>query len=231
MTNKTVAIILTSCANMGDGSTPTGFHYEEMTTPFWIFKDAGCDVILCSIKGGHPSHDPNSLKNVLAENPDSVKRFIESSDAVEALRQTKSISEIQINDIDAVYLAGGHGAMWDFPENPDLSVLLSQAYQQNKPVAAICHGVAGLIGAKDEVGNPIITGKRINSFTNEEEKQVNQQDAVPFLLETALSELGAKFCSNNNFEAHLEVDGCLITGQNPASAEGVAKEVTSKLGM
>lgn len=230
--SNTILIVMTSHGQLGDTGKATGFHYEEMTTPYYVFKDAGFDVLLASIAGGQPPHDPSSLKGTPSENPESVQRFLKDDLALNALKHSRSLNEIDdetLTSFAGIYLPGGHGTMWDLRNNPYLEPVVSTLYQLGKPVAAICHGVAGFIGATDADGNPMVKGKRINSFTNAEECSVELDGVVPYLLETELRELGCEFECSDNFEAHLAIDGNLITGQNPASAEGVAKAVVKYL--
>lgn len=229
MSNRNILIILTSHGQLGDTGKRTGFHYEELTTPYRRFTEAGYKTTLASIKGGEPPHDPGSLKEDVDENPDSVAWFLGNDVAQQALKNTKAVKDVEADAYDAIYLPGGHGTMWDFPEDDDLSALISQFYQSGKPVAAICHGIAGFIGAKDKSGQPMVAGKQVNCFTNDEEKEVGLDETVPFLLESSMRGLGAKFTCSGLFEEHVAKDGNLITGQNPASAEGVATAVVEYL--
>lgn len=229
MKKGNILIVLTSHDRLGKTDNQTGFHYEELTTPYQHFIEADYGVTLASIKGGKPPHDPNSLKDDIDKNPASVIWFIANEEAKEALQQTTPVSQLQAGDFDAVYLPGGHGTMWDFPKNADLNALVSDFYQKGKPVAAVCHGIAGFIGAEDKMGQPIVKSKHLNCFTNAEEKDVGMDDTVPFLLETAMRELGAKFECSDKFQKHVVRDKNLITGQNPASAKGVAEAVLDSL--
>lgn len=229
MSKGRILIVLTSHDRLGETEKPTGFHYEEMTTPYKLFTEAGYEVELASIEGGDPPHDPGSLKEEMDKNPPSVCWFLGQDEAKEKLRNTRPVKELTADDYDAVYLPGGHGTMWDFPGNTALHELIGEMYRDGKPVAAVCHGIAGFIGAEDKMSQPIVKGKRVNCFTNAEEQEVGLDDTVPFLLETAMRELGAEFESSGIFQKHVTVDENLITGQNPASAEGVANAVIERL--
>lgn len=118
-----------------------------------------------------------------------------------------------------VFLTGGHGAMWDFPENAELGQILLQATSQNKVIGAVCHGVAGLLSADVFVA---LDGKTVAGFSNEEEEAVGLTDVVPFLLETKLGDVGFSYSSGGLFAPHVETDGRLVTGQNPVSSQGTA---------
>ncbi|WP_319423736.1 type 1 glutamine amidotransferase domain-containing protein [Pleurocapsa sp. FMAR1] len=159
----------------------------------------------------------------------AVDRFLQDKSAVAATDNTQAIEDIDFNQYDAVFLPGGHGTMWDLPKSKPLANIISQAYAQDKVVAAVCHGVAGLVGATKPDGSPLVNGLQINSFTNAEEDAVGLSDAVPFMLETKLRELGGNFQSADNFEPFAIKSGNLITGQNPASSELVANKLLETL--
>jgi putative intracellular protease/amidase len=218
-------IVLTSHNTLGDTGRPTGFHWEELATPYWTFRDAGFDVDLASIAGGPVPHDPGSLKADMAANTPSVARFVDDSEAMAALKNARAVSEVDAAHYDGVFLPGGHGTMWDFPTSTALSDLVGTLFDADKVIAAVCHGPAGLVAATRADGRPIVEGRRVNSFTNAEEAAINLTDEMPFLLETRLRERGALFEGSANFQAHAVQDGNLITGQNPASAAAVAQHV------
>ena len=223
--NERILIITTSNATLGETGRGTGFHYSEMTTPYWRFIDAGYQVDIASPKGGAAPHDPNSLPEDESEREDSVKRFLADDAAMHKIENTLKLEDVDGGDYVAIYLPGGHGTMWDLPENPSLTTLLAQAYDAGKPVAAVCHGPAGFVGVERSDGQPLVAGKRVNSFTDAEETQAGLTDVVPFLLESRLRELGGEFEGAANFEEKVVRDGNLITGQNPASAAGLAEAV------
>lgn len=229
MKKGNVLIVLTSHGELGDTGKATGFHYEEMTTPYLRLREAGYHVSLASIAGGKPPHDPGSLKESPEENPDSVVSFLKDETALHQLNNTPRVDDMNAAMFDGIYLPGGHGTMWDFPSSPALARLVSECYRDGKPVAAVCHGIAGLLEATTPLGQPIIADKRINCFTNAEEEKLGLEAAVPFLLETAVRELGGKFECAEPFEGHVAVDGNLITGQNPASLDELSQELIGQL--
>lgn len=218
-------IVLTSHATLGDTGRPTGFHWEELATPYWIFRDAGFEVELASIAGGPVPHDPSSLKAEVEANKPSVVRFVQDATAMAALRDARAVSEAEAARYDGVFLPGGHGTMWDLPNNAALASLIGRLFDDGRAVSAVCHGPAGLVGAKRADGQPIVQGRRVNSFTDAEEAAINLTAVMPFLLESRLRELGAIFEGGPNFQPYAVRDGNLVTGQNPASAEAVARQV------
>jgi putative intracellular protease/amidase len=222
MAKSRIAIVVTSHGKLGDSGDKTGFHYEEMTTPYYEFIEDGAEVTLGSIEGGAPPHDPSSLPDAEEKRPDSVRRFLKDPKAVKALEHSLPVKDLKARDFDAVYLPGGHGCMWDMPDNDALSRLISEVYEKGGVIGAVCHGPAGLIGARLSDGTPFVKDRLINSFTDEEERKAGKDKVVPFLLETQLRGLGARFEGGNPFERQVCREGRVVTGQNPASAEGVA---------
>jgi putative intracellular protease/amidase len=132
-------------------------------------------------------------------------------------------------DYDAVLFAGGHGTMWDFPDDPDLAAVARDVYEQGGVVSAVCHGPAALVGVTLSDGQPLVAGKQVAAFTNSEEAAAGLNDVVPFLLQHRLEDLGAKHTAAPDFEAHVVSDERLVTGQNPASATGLAQAVLAAL--
>ena len=147
----------------------------------------------------------------------------------EKVRSTPRFADVDPADYDAVLFAGGHGTMWDFPDNPDLAHLARELYEAGGVVSAVCHGPAALVGITLSDGRPLVEGKEVAAFTDAEEQAAGLTDVVPFLLQSRLEELGAKHTGAENFQAHVVADGRLVTGQNPASAHGVAAAVLAAL--
>ncbi len=229
MAKSRIAIVLTSHGELGDTGEKTGFHYEEMTTPWYEFLDDGAEVTLGSIQGGEPPADPGSLPDDKEKRAASVRRFLDDAAAVKALNNTKPVAELNAKDFDAVYLPGGHGCMWDMPENDALIRLIGEVYEKGGVIGAVCHGPAGLVGVRLSDGSPFVKDRLVNSFTDEEERKAGKDKVVPFLLETELRGLGARFEGGKPFERYVCREGRLVTGQNPASAEGVAHGMLTAL--
>lgn len=224
MTASRVLIITTSHETLGNTKQKTGLWLEELTTPYYAFVDAGALVTIASIQGGAVPIDPGSQK-AKGENSPSVERFYTDAAAQKAVANTPSITDVKASDYDAVFLPGGHGTMWDFPQSNCLSIIISEALAKGSIVSAVCHGPAGLIAAETATGESVVKGRKVAAFTDAEESAVGLTETVPFLLESRLRELGADIHKADNFEACVAVDGNLITGQNPMSSELVAEKV------
>lgn len=216
---KKILIVVTNTSETDD-LHKTGVWLEEFAVPFLAFKEAGFTVTVASPLGGIAPIDGNSL---LCRNPtewDYTKKDLDN---------TIKLSEIIYKDYDAIFLPGGHGPMFDLAQNDLLGEIVSYFYNMHKIVSAVCHGPAGLINAKSLTGDPIVKGMQLTSFTNREEKIVEKEKFVPFMLESKLKQLGAFFNEAEPFEENVIIDQNLITGQNPQSSKKIAEEIIKKL--
>jgi putative intracellular protease/amidase len=219
-----VIIITTSQQTMGDIPKPTGLWLEELSTPYYQFIDAGFKVDIASIKGGKVPLDPRSIEDI-GKNEASVDKFLSSSESMAKITATASIEDIEFTDYDVIFFPGGHGAAWDFPNQPILANAITTALNNEKVVASVCHGPAVFIGVKDSNGNYLISGKKVAGFTNQEEDAVGLTQSVPFLLENELKRMGGLYQKGDMFTPFAVKDGNLITGQNPASSRAVGEMV------
>ncbi|MEM7795578.1 MAG: type 1 glutamine amidotransferase domain-containing protein [Cyanobacteria bacterium P01_C01_bin.118] len=218
-----ILIVLTSHDQLGNTGHATGFWLEELACPYYIFLDADATVTLASIQGGQAPLDPKS--HLDESQTDDTRRFLTDSAAQDALANTIAIDQVNAGDYDAIFMPGGHGTMWDFANSSTLSNLIADFDQQKKIISAVCHAPAGLVNVKTASGDPLVKGKLVTAFSNSEEKAVELDTVVPFLLETRLKKLGAKFEAGPDWGPLAKQDGNLITGQNPASSEPAAKAV------
>lgn len=220
---KPVLMVLTSHARLGDTGKPTGFFLGEVTHPLEVFEKAGLTVELVSITGGEPPVDGLDLD-------DPVNARYWNDPAFRAkLSATKSLADVNPTDYAGVYFSGGHGTMWDFPDDEAVQRAARALYEAGAPVGAVCHGPAALVNVKLSDGSYLVSGKEVSAFTNDEEEKVGLTKVVPFLLATKLEERGAKHRAAPDFEKQVVVSGNLVTGQNPASAAGVAEEMVEML--
>ncbi len=216
-----ILMVVTSHATMGDTGKPTGLWLEELAVPYMRFVDAGADVTVASIHGGKVPVDPRSTPPKGPEAP-VVERFLADLHTARTLIYSLPIESVDATRVDALVLPGGHGTMFDFPISTSLAAAVSRAWISGRVVAAVCHGPAGLVGARNSDGDPLVAGRRVSAFTNAEEEAVGLTRAVPFLLQSKLESMGAKVETAPSFEPFAIADGRLVTGQNPASARKVA---------
>ncbi|OZB06044.1 MAG: type 1 glutamine amidotransferase domain-containing protein [Idiomarina sp. 34-48-12] len=222
-----ILMVLTSHEQLGDSGHKTGFWAEEFAAPYYAFKDAGAEVVLASPKGGQPPIDPNSEQADAQTN--ATVRLFEDEAAMTQLANTLKLSDVTADEFDAIFYPGGHGPLWDLSQDPLSIGLIQQFWEQEKPVAAVCHAPAVLVNAKTPAGEPLVKGRKVSGFTNSEEAAVGLTDVVPFLLEDKLKELGGLYEKVDDWKPYAVVDGNLITGQNPASSEAVAEQLLKKL--
>lgn len=217
---KKVLIVVTNHTEIHEGKR-TGIWFSEFAEAYLEFSKKGYEVTVASPLGGEAPVDPGSLnENTLQELLDTEKH----------LRNTVKLAEVSDKGFDAIFLPGGHGTMFDLPHDFKLQELLRNFYESGRIVAAVCHGPAGLVGTVLSNGQPLVAGRRVNAFTDREEADTTLASYMPFLLESKLRELGAIFVAAPNWSTHYEIDGNLITGQNPQSTVAVTKAVIEKLG-
>ncbi len=218
-----ILFVVTNHGELGSTGQKTGYYLSEVAHPFHVLHEAGYEIDFVSPKGGKASMDPKSYK---LDDPIN-KAFWETHG--KRLDETLAPEQVDPARYVAIFYAGGHGTMWDFPESKAIAGIAARIYEQGGAIGAVCHGPSGLIPIRLSNGRPLVEGRRINSFTNEEEQAVQLDQIVPFLLETRLKELGAIHVSVKNFAAHVEVDDRIVTGQNPASAERVGRALVEVL--
>lgn len=214
-----ILLIVTSNGEMDNGK-PTGLWLEEFAVPYEIFTEAGYEVVIASPKGGVGPVDPRSLPE---------KKTEAEQKAIDLLQNTIALADLPKENYDAVFFAGGHGTMFDFPNDENVQKIVSAFFKDNKPIAFVCHGPAALVGARTEAGEPVAKGRKLTGFTNSEEDAVNLTDQMPFLLETELKKQGATFTSAANFQPFIVVDENLVTGQNPPSSKPAAEALLKLL--
>ena len=228
MAGHRILIVTTSHGVLGSTGERTGLWLEELAAPYWVFRDAGCEVDIVSMAGGKVPIDPRSMAEG-GERPASVQRFLDDRRAMQTLDDTPTFASMATDRHDAIFLPGGHGTMWDLPADENLAQAVAAAYDDGRIVAAVCHGPAGLVGAVRADGKALVGARRVTSFTNAEEAAAGLTDAVPFLLESRLRQLGGIFESAAAFAPFVVRDGNLITGQNPQSSQAVAEAVLGAL--
>ena len=221
--DKKVLIVVTSHDKKGNTGQPTGYYLSEVSHPWDVLHNAGYEIDIVSPKGGKAPVDGFNLEDPIN------KKFWDNTKYRNKIENTLKPSEIKTEDYSAIIYAGGHGTMWDFADNTELAKIASRIYENNGVVGAVCHGPAGLVNIKLNNGKYLVDGKKINAFTNEEEVAVGLDKIVPFMLESKLIERGAIFEKSGLWQVHVTVDQRVVTGQNPASAQGVGEAVLAEL--
>ncbi|HLG41196.1 MAG TPA: type 1 glutamine amidotransferase domain-containing protein [Chitinophagaceae bacterium] len=225
MNSIKILIIATSHDKLGNRDDKTGLWLEELATPYYIFKDAGAEITIASPQGGRVPLDPKS-QSIIVATP-STKRFLKDEEAMNFLSHSLLLEEIKAVDFDAAFLPGGHGPMWDIAGNKIVKQLLEDFNSENKAIGSVCHGAVGLLLLQNDKGELLIKGRQLTAFTNREEESAGLTGVVPFLLETELLSSGALYSKAASYTSYMVIDGNIITGQNAASSEVVAKKIVA----
>ncbi|MCE2894421.1 MAG: type 1 glutamine amidotransferase domain-containing protein [Flammeovirgaceae bacterium] len=220
--SKKVLFIVSSAGEIGPKNRKTGNFLPEVAHPYHEFDQKKYVIDFASVQGGDPPIDGMEL----TEDPLNVS-FINGK-GLRDMKESKKISEANVKAYDAIFVPGGLGPMVDMPNNKDIQNAIAETYDRGAIVGAVCHGPASLLNVKLKDGSSLIEGKTNSAFSNEEEEGYAKED-VPFLLESAIKEKGAKFVSVSPWQANSIADGRLVTGQNPASAKGVAEKMIALL--
>lgn len=220
--SRKVLFVVTSHGELGNTGKPTGYYLSEVTHP-WSVVSQSFEIDVVSPKGGKPPVDGFDLSDPVN------KKYWEDSAWQKKMDNTLSPSQVNPAAYAAIYYAGGHGAMWDFPDNKGLAAIAETIYKNGGIVASVCHGPAGLVNLKREDGNFLLAGKNFDCFTNEEETLNGTQNIVPFMLQSVLQERGGNFEGGKPWSDTVVVDGRLVTGQNPMSALSLAKKLVEVL--
>ncbi|MFD1337136.1 type 1 glutamine amidotransferase domain-containing protein [Oceanobacillus iheyensis] len=220
---KKVLIAVTSVAKYPNLERPTGLWLGEAVHFADEMYNKGYEIDYVSPEGGYTPIDPESLKPDFMSDLDW--KYYQDKSFMNKLGNTLKPSEINAEDYEVIYYAGGHGVIWDFKDNQELQTISSQIYNSNGIVSSVCHGAIGLLNIPDSDNNYLINGKDVTGFTNSEEEAVGLADHVPYLTEDALKEKGANFKGEADWSSFAVVDERLVTGQNPQSGKAVAEQV------
>ena len=234
MSNNRILIIVTTSDEFRNSGQRTGLWFSELTH-FWdVAEEAGYAMDIASPSGGKVPIDPESLMISQMATAfgleGAVSKHYGDRAYMDCLDNTMKVSDAKVTDYAAIYLAGGHGAMFDFTGSHDLAKLVTDFYEANKIVSAVCHGPSGLLDVRLSGGDFLIAGKKLTGFSWREEEGVKRDEAVPFSLEARLRSVGADYSKALiPFASHVVEDGRLITGQNPGSAHAVGEAVIRQL--
>ncbi len=218
--NKNALIVVTNHSELGNTGDKTGWYLAEVSHVYWPLINAGFKIEFASPQGGNAPVEKDSIK---IDDPEN-KSFVEKFNLKEHL-PTKSMSDIDPTNYQVIYFAGGHGTMWDFPDNRDIQRVTAAIYENGGIVGAVCHGPSALVNVKLSDGKYLVQDKKINSFSDAEEREVKKDHIVPFLLETRLRERGAFYESAPNWGDKVVTSERLVTGQNPQSASSLGKAI------
>ncbi|MEL6560690.1 MAG: type 1 glutamine amidotransferase domain-containing protein [Bacteroidota bacterium] len=222
-----ILAVVTSVEKIGNTEKNTGYELSELARAYYVFQANGFDVIVASTVGG---------KAPMVIDKDDMRAydyaFLNDSVAMNKVNNTIAIENVNPDAYQAIYFVGGKGAMFDFPKNKKIQHLVQNYYESGKVVGAVCHGPSALINVTLSNGQPLLTGKEISAFTNEEELLLipEAKEIFPFLLQDQLAAKGANFNKGIMYLNQVSLDGNLVTGQNPWSTWGVAENMIRQMG-
>jgi len=222
-----VQFVLTSNNKLGTTGKKTGTWLEEFIAPYYNLIDSGYDVSIATPAGGEAPIDPVSEQQIYET--ELYARFVNDELLKNRLRNTIELKYISDSSISALVYPGGHGPLWDLKSDPHSIALITKMLNSNKPVATICHAGCVLLDVVNDDDSPFVSGKHLTAFSDSEEAEVEMLDIVPYLVESELKKLGAKYSKGDNWSNYTQVDGNLITGQNPASAIALAEKLKENL--
>ncbi|MCH5231402.1 MAG: type 1 glutamine amidotransferase domain-containing protein [Muribaculaceae bacterium] len=217
-----ILFVVTSHGELGDSGRKTGYFLSEVTHPWSVLGDK-YDIDVVSPKGGRPPVDGFDLDDPIN------RKFWDNPEWQDKMSSTMTPDDVNPDEYKAIFYAGGHGAMFDFPDNKKLAEIAATIYNNGGFVAAVCHGPAGLINILLPDGTNLIKGRNFDCFTNAEEEANGTVKYMPFLLQSALQEKGGIFQGAAPWSDHVVADGRLITGQNPMSALSLGKTLLQAL--
>ncbi|KAF1726370.1 DJ-1/PfpI family protein [Pseudoxanthomonas japonensis] len=219
-------LIVVSGEGRDQGKTRPGYEFDELSQAWLIFKANGFAIDVASPQGGAVEADKYN-----PQEPFNAA-LLADADAMRVLANTRATKEVKATDYAAVYVVGGKGAMFDLPHDAALVALLADAYEGGAVIGAVCHGPAALADVRLRDGTPLVQGKAMTGFTNEEEALFGKRWAkeFPWLLEDRLRERGAQWQEAPLMMVKVVVDGRLVTGQNPYSTAGMAEAIVRTTG-
>jgi len=221
---KYILFIITSTNITGTGKHPAGYEFSEVADPYLEFTNKGYAVDFASILGGTPPF-------VGYDSTQKTSKEFKESNSFKRLNFSHKLSDVNVKAYDAIFFPGGLGLMTDMVDNPLVKKIIKETYENEKIIGAVCHGPSALLNVILSDGTNLLEGKKINSFTKAEE-DIDKHllgDVIPFMLDEELIKQGADFSNTTPFDSFVVADGNIITGQNPASASGVAIEMMKLL--
>lgn len=223
---KRVLHVVTNVGHYARSLHPTGLWLSELTHAYDVFAAQGFAQRLVSPKGGLSPLEPRSLKWPHADA--SAKRWLDDKAHGRLLAETARPVEIDPADFDAIYLTGGHGVMFDFPDDEGLQRLIREIYERGGVVSSVCHGYCGLLNTKLSNGTLLVAGRRLTGYSWVEEVLAGVNKKVPYNSEQEMKRRGALYEKTIvPFATKVVVDGQLVTGQNPGSAKATAEHVAA----
>ncbi len=221
---KKILIVVTNHATLGDTDQANGTYAVELTHPLDVFIEAGYEYDIASIKGGQAP-----IYGTEVEGDEINSKILGSKEFQDRFNNTIPVSQLNVNDYDAIYYPGGFGLLSDLATNDEFAKLSAKHYENGGVLGSVCHGPAGFLPITLSNGQSLIANKTVTGFTREEEIDFGTIDDIPFLLEESLARLATQYSKKQPWQVHVIDDNRVITGQNPQSAHGVGQAIVKRL--
>ncbi|MFD7075144.1 type 1 glutamine amidotransferase domain-containing protein [Nocardioides sp. NPDC059952] len=228
MTRVLIAATGVDYWTLADGTRhPSGYWPEELSTPYQVFADAGLEITLATLGGVVPTADPAGFDPVYhGDSEEEALRVRLHLESIIERHPPIALEVVDVDDFDLVFVPGGWGPMEDLAESVPFGALLRRFADAGKPIAAVCHGPAALLPARDDDGGWLFSGREVTGFSNVEEYAVGTAPLAKWLVEDRLKAEGGLYSSApEGWAEFVVVDGNLYTGQNPASARALAERL------
>jgi putative intracellular protease/amidase len=236
-TPKKVLIVVANPTTATTVGWPVGFWGAELTHPYYELKERGVEVTIASPDGGKVQmdalSDPRDESKWSSEDLVTMG-FVNTPELMALLDDTPKLADVELDEYDAIMVAGGLAPMFSFRDNEQLHDALRRFCESEKPTCIYCHGTAALVDLKLSDGSYLVSGKTVTGFSNAEEDYSDSfvgQKVMPFRVEDTLKERGANYVQGGLFKAFVVRDGRLITGQQQYSGRKVAQALIEALGI
>lgn len=208
---------------------PIGFWAAELCHPLRVFQEAGYEVELASTEGGRVEMDgysnPTDKSGYSAHDIISLG-YMQQEWFNNMLDSTTKLSDVKMEDYDAIFLVGGQAPMYTFKGNEELQKLFVSFYESEKPAAAVCHSTTLLLEAITTDGKLLVEGKTWTGFASAEEDYADQAVGMkiqPYRIQDEAEKIDkTNFKVAAPFASYAIQDGNLITGQQQNSGEAAA---------
>ena len=224
---KRVLLVMSSYDDMGISGKQTGTWFTELAAPYYILTEAGYEVVLASPDGGEAPVDLLSMKTPFTT--PFTDKFLSDPVATFAAKHTRKLRNIDYSTFDAVFVPGGYGLLTDLASDQHLIKLIRDFYESNRPIAMVCHAPAILRDVKLTNGKYLVEGKNLTGFKDSEDAEIELDRHLLFSLEQEIKRRGANYKSVENWAPNVVIDGALMTGQSPASAQPLAETLRDAL--
>ncbi len=188
-TRKKVLMIVANPSKSETTGWPIGFWWAELTHPYWAFIEARYEVEIVSPSGGDLQadnfSDPEDESGYSADDILSLG-FKKSPKHNELLKNTGSISDVNTQDYEAVFVVGGQSPMYTMINDEGLHKFVSDFYESGKILACVCHGTCILLKTKLSDNALLVNNKTWTGFANSEEQYADNfvgKKIQPFWIE------------------------------------------------